>query len=35
TTMLDLKPGDNFQIKLGKKAIRLVPEGDTEEGGED
>ena len=35
TTMLDLKPGDNFQIKLGKKAIRLVPEGDTEEGGEE
>ena len=35
TTMLDLKPGDNFQIKLGKKAIRLAPEGDTEEGGEE
>jgi len=27
TAMLDLKPGDNFEIKLGRKVIRLVPEG--------
>jgi len=26
TAMLDLKPGDNFEIKLGRKVIRLVPE---------
>ena len=31
TAMLDLKPGDNFEIKLGKKAIRLIPEGGAEE----
>ena len=31
TAMLDLNPGDNFQIKLGKKAIRLIPEGASEE----
>lgn len=31
TAMLDLKPGDEFQIKLGKKAIRLIPVGTTEE----
>ena len=31
TAMLDLKPGDNFQIKLGKKAIRLIPEGASED----
>ncbi len=35
TAMLDLKTGDNFQIKLGKKAIRLIPEGEVEEGGND
>ncbi|WP_413440878.1 AbrB family transcriptional regulator [Synechococcus sp. MIT S1220] len=27
TAMLDLSPGDEFQIKLGKKAIRLIPVG--------
>ena len=27
--MLNLEPGDEFQIKLGKKAIRLVPTGDA------
>ena len=27
TAMLDLQPGDNFEIKLGRKVIRLVPEG--------
>lgn len=27
TGLLDLKPGDKFEIKLGKKPIRLVPVG--------
>ena len=27
TAMLDLQPGDEFEIKLGKKAIRLIPTG--------
>ena len=27
TGFLDLKPGDEFEIKLGKKQIRLVPVG--------
>jgi len=31
TAMLDLEPGDEFDIKLGKKAIRLIPVGATEE----
>jgi hypothetical protein len=31
TAMLDLKPGDEFMIKLGRKQIRLVPVGETEE----
>ena len=31
TAMLDLQPGDEFDIKLGKKAIRLIPVGATEE----
>ncbi|HJN35959.1 MAG: AbrB family transcriptional regulator [Prochlorococcus sp.] len=31
TEILDLKPGDDFQIKLGKKVIRLIPEGDTDD----
>ena len=25
TALLDLKPGDEFEIKLGRKQIRLVP----------
>jgi hypothetical protein len=25
TAKLDLKPGDEFEIKLGRKQIRLVP----------
>jgi hypothetical protein len=25
TAQLDLKPGDEFEIKLGKKQIRLIP----------
>ena len=31
STLLDLKPGDEFEIKLGRKQIRLVPAGSTEE----
>ena len=31
TAQLGLKPGDEFEIKLGKKQIRLVPVGGTEE----
>jgi len=27
TALLDLKPGDQFEIKLGKKQIRLLPVG--------
>jgi hypothetical protein len=25
--MLDLKPGDEFEIKLGRKQIKLIPSG--------
>ena len=43
TAMLDLEPGDEFEIKLGKKQVRLVPvgkaaehaEGSGAEGGEE
>ena len=31
TALLELSPGDEFTIKLGKKAIRLVPVGGEEE----
>lgn len=31
TALLDLKPGDEFEIKLGRKQIRLIPAGTTEE----
>ena len=31
TAMLNLQPGDEFDIKLGKKAIRLLPTGDAAE----
>jgi hypothetical protein len=31
SALLDLKPGDEFEIKLGRKQIRLVPAGSTEE----
>ena len=31
TAMLNLEPGDEFDIKLGKKAIRLLPTGDAAE----
>ena len=34
TAMLDLAPGDEFESKLGKKAIRLIPVGGEEEGEE-
>ena len=31
TGLLDLKPGDEFEIKLGRKQIRLVPAGTNDE----
>ena len=31
TTLLDLKPGDEFDIKLGRKQIHLTPIGGTDE----
>ena len=31
TALLDLKPGDEFEIKLGRKQIRLVPVGGADE----
>ena len=31
TAMLDLKPGEEFEIKLGRKQIRLIPAGVAEE----
>jgi hypothetical protein len=31
TAMLGLKPGDEFEIKLGRKQVRLVPVGGEEE----
>jgi hypothetical protein len=31
TAMLDFQPGDEFEIKLGKKQIRLVPLGGSDE----
>ena len=31
TAMLGLEPGAEFEIKLGKKAIRLMPVGGSEE----
>ena len=34
TAMLDLQPGDEFEIRLGEKAIRLIPVGGEEEGEE-
>jgi hypothetical protein len=30
TAMLDLKPGDTFEIKLGRKPIKLIPAGSAE-----
>ena len=31
TSLLDLNPGDEFEIKLGRKQIRLVPAGTSDE----
>ena len=31
TAMLDLQPGDEFEIKLGRKQIKLIPAGAAEE----
>ena len=31
TGQLDLRPGDEFEIKLGRKQIRLVPVGGADE----
>ena len=31
TGLMELKPGDEFEIKLGKKSIRLIPVGASEE----
>ena len=31
TSVLDLKPGDEFEIKLGRKQIKLIPLGSPEE----
>jgi hypothetical protein len=31
TALLDLHPGDEFEIKLGRKQIRLIPSGDHSE----
>ena len=31
TALLDLKPGDEFEIKLGRKQIRLAPLGAVDE----
>jgi hypothetical protein len=31
TALLDLNPGDEFEIKLGRKQIRLIPAGSTDD----
>jgi hypothetical protein len=31
TAVLDLQPGDEFEIKLGRKQIKLIPLGTPEE----
>lgn len=31
TALLDLKAGDEFEIKLGRKLIRLIPAGSSED----
>ena len=31
TAMLDLKPGNEFEIKLGRKQVRLIPVGGVDE----
>ena len=35
TAMLGLEPGDEFEIKLGRKQIRLVPAGTDGDDGDD
>ena len=35
TALLDLETGDEFEIKLGKKAIRLIPVGGSEDESEE
>ena len=35
TKKLGLNPGDEFEIKLGRKHIRLVPRGSEDDGGEE
>ena len=35
TALLDLETGDEFEIKLGKKAIRLIPVGGSDEESEE
>ena len=32
TAVLDLLPGDEFEIKLGRKQIKLIPLGSADEG---
>ena len=31
TALQDLRPGDEFEIKLGRKQIRLIPVGGADE----
>jgi hypothetical protein len=31
TALLELNPGDEFEIKLGRKQIKLIPSGSEEE----
>jgi len=31
TALLDLNPGDEFEIKLGRKQIQLIPAGAPDE----
>ena len=31
TAMLDLQPGDEFEIKLGRKQIKLIPSGGSDD----
>ncbi|MCP9891756.1 AbrB family transcriptional regulator [Cyanobium sp. Aljojuca 7D2] len=31
TALLDLNPGDEFEIKLGRKQIKLIPAGSADE----
>jgi hypothetical protein len=31
TALLELKPGDEFEIKLGRKQIRLIPAGSADD----